>query len=91
MNAGKLTLHILLLAGMLLGLAAALPAAVASSAPAAVTGAELMAAVQALRAKQGLPPLIVDAAITYQFDEQGQITDCTFQQGPQKMPLKKVK
>lgn len=50
---------------MLLGLAAALPAPSVSSAPPAVTGADLMAAVQALRAKQGLPPLIVDAAITY--------------------------
>ena len=51
--------------GLLLGLAAALPATGVSSAPPAVTGADLMAAVQALRAKQGLPPRIVDAAITY--------------------------
>lgn len=50
---------------MLLGLIATLPAPKAASAPVAVTGAELMAAVQALRAKQGLPPLIVDASITY--------------------------
>jgi CubicO group peptidase (beta-lactamase class C family) len=33
----------------------------------------------------------VDVTITYQFDEQGHVSECTFQQGPQTMPLKKVK
>ncbi len=65
MNVRKLTINAFLLVCLLLGLAAALPASGVSSAPPAVTGADLMAAVQALRAKQGLPPLIVDAAITY--------------------------
>jgi CubicO group peptidase (beta-lactamase class C family) len=33
----------------------------------------------------------IDVTITYQFDEQGQLSECTFTQGPQIFPLKKLK
>jgi CubicO group peptidase (beta-lactamase class C family) len=32
----------------------------------------------------------VALSLTYQFDASGSVTECTFQQGPQKMPLKKI-
>lgn len=53
-----------LLLSLLLGLAL-VQSAPASAAPAPVTASDLMAAVQALRAAQGLPPLIVDPALMY--------------------------
>ena len=32
----------------------------------------------------------VDLELTYAFNAQGQVTECAFRQGPQKMPLKKI-
>lgn len=66
MNAKYWILRSFLLVVCLLSLNAAFPPQRALSAPpAAATAADLMAAVQALRAKQGLPPLIVDSALMF--------------------------
>lgn len=64
MNAKKRITQPFLLVILFLSLFLIVPVQPAASAPIeAPTAGDLMAAVQALRAKQGLPPLIVDAAL----------------------------
>lgn len=66
MNAKPWIFRSFLLVVILLSLGAAFPTQqVQSAPPAAPSAADLMAAVQALRAKQGLPPLIVDSALMF--------------------------